>query len=197
VSRLSALTPLAHCDSVDAEAAQQTTPAPDKLAGYLASAVEHGCSHGVVELSSAGLAEGRAAGLELAVAVVTNVRRTHLERHGSAANYRAAKERIFGLLKSNGVAVLNADDAVSQSILSKQNHPVLTFGLHNQADVTASVLERSQGEQTFYLEAGNDSAPVRTRMIGDHHLYNCLAAAAVGLLYGLPLHHDCAGFGGG
>jgi UDP-N-acetylmuramoyl-L-alanyl-D-glutamate--2,6-diaminopimelate ligase len=63
----------------------------------------------------------------------------------------------------------------------------LTFGLHRQADVTAHVLERSLGEQTFYLEAGSDSVPVCTRMIGDHHLYNCLAAAAVGLLYGLPL----------
>jgi UDP-N-acetylmuramoyl-L-alanyl-D-glutamate--2,6-diaminopimelate ligase len=53
--------------------------------------------------------------------------------------------------------------------------------------VTATILERSSGEQTFYLEAGSDCVPVRTRMIGDHHLYNCLAAAAVGLLNGLSL----------
>jgi UDP-N-acetylmuramoyl-L-alanyl-D-glutamate--2,6-diaminopimelate ligase len=184
---VAALTSLAHCDSVDAVPAEQTTPGPQLLSIYLASAIEHGCSHGVVELSSAGLAEHRAAGMELAVAVLTNLRRAHTDRHHSAAAYRAAKLRIFDLLRENGVAILNADDPATQSILNKINRPALTFGLHSQADVTATVLERTASEQTFYLEAGNDSVPVCTKMIGDHHIYNCLAAAAVGLLYGLPL----------
>jgi UDP-N-acetylmuramoyl-L-alanyl-D-glutamate--2,6-diaminopimelate ligase len=184
---VAALTSLAHCDSVNAVPATQTTPPADELAAYLASAVEHRCSHAVVELSSAGLAERRAAGLELAVAVLTNLRRDHLDRHNSAANYRAAKERIFSLLRDDGVAVLNADDSVSQSILSRLDRPALTYSLHGGADVTASVLERSAGEQTFFLQAGNDSVPVRTRILGDHHIYNCMAATAVGLLYGLPL----------
>lgn len=183
---VAALTSLAHCDSVNAVPATEATPPANELARHLASAVEHGCSHGVVELSSVGLAENRAAGLELAVAVLTNLR-AQAGNFGSAANYRAITQRIFGLLRDDGVAVLNADDAASQTILSNLNRPALTFGLHSQADVTASVLERSAGEQTFFLEAGNDSVPVCTRMIGDHHIYNCLAAAAVGLLYGLPL----------
>lgn len=184
---VAALTSLAHCDSVDATVAEQTTPSPEKLAGYLEKAIEHGCSHAVVELSSAGLADRRAAGLELAFGVLTNLRTAHHDRHGSAANYRAAKERMFSLVKPGGVAVLNADDSSTQSLYHKLQHPVLTFGLHSQADVTATILERSAGEQTFYLEAGSDCVPVRTRMIGDHHLYNCLAAAAVGLLNGLSL----------
>jgi UDP-N-acetylmuramoyl-L-alanyl-D-glutamate--2,6-diaminopimelate ligase len=184
---VAALTSLAHCDSVDAHPAEQTTPSATQIAGHLSSAVEHGCSHAVVELSSAGLAERRAAGLELAVAVLTNLRRDHLDRHSSAAAYRVAKERIFSLLRDDGVAVLNADCAGSQSILRSLNRPALTFGLHSPADVTAQVLERSAGEQTFYLEAGSDSVPVRTRIIGDQHIYNCLAAATVGLLFNLPL----------
>jgi UDP-N-acetylmuramoyl-L-alanyl-D-glutamate--2,6-diaminopimelate ligase len=181
------LTTLAHCDSVKAVAAKQTTPVAEELAGYLASAVQHRCSHAVVELSSAGLAERRAAGTELAVAVLTNVRRDHIKQHGAAANYRAAKEMIFDLLRDDGVAVLNADDSVSQSILSRLNRPTLTYSLHGRADVTATVLERSSGEQTFLIEAGADAIPVRTRILGDHHVYNCLAATAVGLLYGLSL----------
>jgi UDP-N-acetylmuramoyl-L-alanyl-D-glutamate--2,6-diaminopimelate ligase len=184
---VAALTSLAHCDSVDAVPATETTPHANELAKYLASAVEHGCSHGVVELSNSGLAEQRAAGTELAVAVLTDLRHAHKEQHGSTANYRAITQRTFGLLREGGVAVLNADDPGSQSVLSNLNRPALTFGLHRQADVTAHVLERSLGEQTFYLEAGSDCVPVRTRMVGDHHLYNSLAAATVGLLYGLPL----------
>jgi UDP-N-acetylmuramoyl-L-alanyl-D-glutamate--2,6-diaminopimelate ligase len=59
--------------------------------------------------------------------------------------------------------------------------------LHADADVTAQVLERSICEQTFLLTAGNEAVPVRTRMIGDHHVSNCLAAAAVGLSLGIDL----------
>jgi UDP-N-acetylmuramoyl-L-alanyl-D-glutamate--2,6-diaminopimelate ligase len=65
--------------------------------------------------------------------------------------------------------------------------PSLTIGLENEANITATLLERHFGEQTFLLHAGNDTVPVRTRIIGDQHVYNCLTAAAVGLLYGIEL----------
>ena len=48
-------------------------------------------------------------------------------------------------------------------------------------------VEQFASEQTFLLTAGNDTVPVRTRMIGTHHIYNCLTAAAVGLTYGIDL----------
>ena len=53
--------------------------------------------------------------------------------------------------------------------------------------MTATLLERFKSEQTFLLSAGNVSVPVRTAMIGDHHIYNCLMAAAVGLAEGIDL----------
>ena len=49
------------------------------------------------------------------------------------------------------------------------------------------MVERHRSEQTFLLEAGHETVPVRTRMIGDHHVTNCLLAAAVGLIYGVDL----------
>jgi UDP-N-acetylmuramoyl-L-alanyl-D-glutamate--2,6-diaminopimelate ligase len=63
----------------------------------------------------------------------------------------------------------------------------LTYGLHAEADVSASVIERFPSEQTFLLSAGTDAAPVRTRIIGDQHISNCLAAAAAGLTFGIEL----------
>jgi UDP-N-acetylmuramoyl-L-alanyl-D-glutamate--2,6-diaminopimelate ligase len=61
------------------------------------------------------------------------------------------------------------------------------------ADLTAVVIERSAAEQTFLLSAGSEATPVRTRVIGDPHVYNCLTAAAVGLLYGLSLSEIARG----
>jgi UDP-N-acetylmuramoyl-L-alanyl-D-glutamate--2,6-diaminopimelate ligase len=48
-------------------------------------------------------------------------------------------------------------------------------------------VERHASEQTFLISAGDEAAPVRTRMIGDHHVANCLAATALGLALGLEL----------
>src|SRR5207302_11267856 len=65
--------------------------------------------------------------------------------------------------------------------------PCMTYALRAEAEITANVLERSPSEQLFLLSAGGDTFPVRTRMIGDHHVSNCLAAAAVGLSLGIEL----------
>ncbi|MCH7729575.1 MAG: UDP-N-acetylmuramoyl-L-alanyl-D-glutamate--2,6-diaminopimelate ligase, partial [Planctomycetes bacterium] len=61
------------------------------------------------------------------------------------------------------------------------------FGVHAEADVTATVIECCGSEQTFLLAAGNETVAVRTRMIGNHHVSNCLAAAAAALVLGVDL----------
>jgi len=60
-------------------------------------------------------------------------------------------------------------------------------GMRMPAELTAEVVERYAGEQTFLLTAGNETVAVQTRMFGDHHVRNCLAAAAVGVVLGLDL----------
>jgi UDP-N-acetylmuramoyl-L-alanyl-D-glutamate--2,6-diaminopimelate ligase len=184
---VAAFSSLAHCDSVKSIPSDQSTPRADLLAQLLNSALQQGCSHAVVELSSAALAEQRTAGLELSMGVLTNLRRLHLDRHNSFAAYRALKQRMFSHMKDDAPLVMNLDDTFSRSLLEKIDRPVLTVGLHSEADVTAKLLERIASEQTFLLQAGADSIAVRTRMVGDHHIYNCLNAAAIGLLAGLDL----------
>jgi UDP-N-acetylmuramoyl-L-alanyl-D-glutamate--2,6-diaminopimelate ligase len=125
--------------------------------------------------------------VEFDVAVLTNLRRDHLDYHGSIFNYRRIKSRLFEHLKPDGAVVVNADDSASRFALQRLDRPVLTVGLHTPAELTANVLERHACEQTFLLNAGDETAAIQTRMIGDHHVYNCLCAAAVGLLMGLEL----------
>jgi len=178
---------LGYSDSVDTSPAPTTTPAAPTLAQWLARMEANGCSHAVVEVSSRALAQYRTAGIEMDAAVVTNVRRDHLDYHGSILNYRNAKGRLFKQLRRGGFAVINADDPASKFYLSRLDHPVLTVGQRSGAELTATVVERHRSEQTLLLHAGSDTIPVRTRMIGDHHVSNCLQAAAVGLIYGIDL----------
>src|SRR5262245_24748883 len=178
---------IGHSDSLSQCAANNDTPTAAEFASWLARMSVANCEAAVIELSSQVLAERRATGIELDAAVLTNIKSEHLDEHNSAAAYYKIKRRIFSLLKSDGLAIVNADDHRCRNLLEKLRCPMLTFALHGEADITANVIERSASEQTFLLTAGDDVAPVRTRIIGDPHVSNCLAAAAVGLASGLEL----------
>jgi UDP-N-acetylmuramoyl-L-alanyl-D-glutamate--2,6-diaminopimelate ligase len=178
---------LGYSDGQRQEPAKRTTPAQPEMAHWLARMNTNNCEYAVIEASSKSMADRRLAGMQFDCVLLTNLRRDHLPEHNSMSNYRRLKARLFRQLKPGGCAVLNADDSCTASFCQRIQGPVLTFGMQNPADVCGELLERSPGEQTFLLTAGNDAVPVRTRMIGDHHVSNCLAAAAAALLLGFDL----------
>ena len=178
---------LGYFDGIDSEPSTLTTPPPDELAKWLARMVNNGCSHAVMEVSSHGLDQSRVAGVAFDAVCVTNVRRDHLDYHGTIHDYRLAKSKLLGHLAGEGFAVLNADDPTSAGYLHQLDGPVLTVGIRSAAEIMANMVERYVSEQTFLLMAGSEVVPVRTKMIGTHHVYNCLVAAAVGLAYGIDL----------
>jgi UDP-N-acetylmuramoyl-L-alanyl-D-glutamate--2,6-diaminopimelate ligase len=176
-----------NCDGQWSTPSQYTTPPAPELAAWLGRMEEEGCSHAVMEVSSHALSQARLEGVQLAAACVTNVRHDHLDFHNTLANYREAKAGIFKHLAADGFAVLNTDDPGAAGLVERVTGAGLTVGMRGTTDVTAMLVERTISEQTFLLSAGSETLPVRTRMIGDHHISNCLVAAAVGLVLGIEL----------
>ena len=184
---------LGYCDGRKILTDRETTPGSPELARWLAQSADNGCSHAIVEASCEGLTQHRLSGIGLDAAVLTNVRRAHVDLCGSVLNYRRIKQRLFEHLKPEGFAVINADDPASRFLLSAIQHPVITVGMNAPAEIVAEEIELNSGEQTFLLTAGNETMPVCTRIIGRQHVYNCLSAAAVGLVYGIDLATIVAG----
>jgi len=149
--------------------------------------VDHGCTHAVVEVSDRALAERWVGGVALDAVCVTNARHSQVADRRVARECRPAHSHLLEYLTAEGFAVVNADDPVSLSYLQLHDGPVLTVGIESEAEITATFVERCMSEQTILLSAGNEVMPVRTRMIGIQHAYNCLTAAAVGLAYGIDL----------
>lgn len=160
---------------------------PPVLARSLAEMVAIGATHAVVEISSRDLVQQTLAGVTLDAACITQVASHHLDLHGSLKNYRLAKRRIFEYLHPDAIAILNADDPVCVEMLCDLARPVLTFGMRDSSEISAEVVEQFVNEQAFLLSAGDDSVGVRTEIVGDHHIYNCLAAATTALAYGAEL----------
>src|SRR5439155_7140510 len=107
--------------------------------------------------------------------------------HNSPRASEKITQRFFRHLKTGGLAIVNTDDHRCRRLLAEIDGACLTYAIHSEADITARILERHPSEQTFLLCAGDETAPVRTRIIGDPHISNCLSAAATGLACGLDL----------
>lgn len=185
--RAGVLGTLGYLDGRTIEPAAHTTPPSDRLAALLARMVQNECSHAVMEVSSHALDQSRVAGAWFDAACITNVTQDHLDYHANLNAYRRAKAKLFDQLSDEAFVVLNADDPGSAGYLHQLDGPVLTVGIRNAAEITAVPVEQFPSEQTFLLCAGSETVPVRTQMIGVHHIYNCLTAAAVGLAYGIEL----------
>ncbi|HVX12648.1 MAG TPA: UDP-N-acetylmuramoyl-L-alanyl-D-glutamate--2,6-diaminopimelate ligase [Pirellulales bacterium] len=170
-----------------------TTPPANVMAQWMARMVANGCTHAVMEVSSHALAQQRLAGVDLDVACLTNVRRDHLDYHGTWGAYRDTKARLFDRLAPEGFAVVNVDDPAAESLLARVDGPVLSVGINAPAEVTAVPVEQFASEQTFLLSAGEETIAVRTPLIGAHNITNCLMAAAVGLVYSIDLPTIVAG----
>ncbi len=185
--RVGTLGTLGYTDGYDWEPAPLTTPSPPLLATWLARLEASGCSHAVMEVSSHALTQSRLAGVTLDAGVVTNVRHDHLDYHGTLENYAAAKARLFDYIRPRGLVVLNADDPITWTLAPRLTGPMLSVGLLSDAELTATVIDRCRSEQTFLLTAGRDTTPVRTTLLGDHNIVNCLQAVAIGLAHGIDL----------
>jgi UDP-N-acetylmuramoyl-L-alanyl-D-glutamate--2,6-diaminopimelate ligase len=174
-------------DGCDDEPSTDDVLSPPHLARSLAQMSAAGASHAMVEVSSRELSQGLLAGVTLDAACITQIRQGSLDWHSSPENYRRAERRILDHTSPESVAILNADDPGSMRVLAELNQPVLTFGMKQPAEISADIIEQHINEQTFILTAGDDSAAVRSEIIGDHHVANCLAAAAAGLAYGIDV----------
>lgn len=133
------------------------------------------------------------------VALVNNAGAAHLQGLGSVEAVARAKGEIFSGLNTDGVAVINADDAFAPLWRELAvPHKVLTFGLEQATDISADYVLNADGIE-FALRTPEGGASVRLSVPGLHNLRNALAASAAALAMHVPLETIVAGlqaFGG-
>ncbi len=170
-----------------------TTPEAPDVQRYLAEMVEAGLTHAVLEATSEGLAQHRVTACDFDVAVLTNITHEHLNFHGTWENYRAAKARLFEMLKASAdkglpkTAVLNAEDPSFDYFRRIPADRYLSYALGRPADLTAEDLRFEPDRTRFRLRTPVGAIPLETALVGEYNVANILAAAGVGIALGLPL----------
>ncbi len=170
-----------------------TTPGADELQRLLAGFVAAGMRHAVMEASSHALDQRRLDGSRVAVAVLTNLGRDHLDYHGGVAEYAASKARLFDFPELSA-AVLNLDDPFGRRLadglparVRALGYSLAPSGLGDSAGLCAVRCVADAAGVTLDLGGAHAGAQLRAPLLGDFNAANLLAAATALLALGWPL----------
>lgn len=183
----------------DIIAASHTTPGAVELQRLFERMVREGLDGIAMEVSSHALALDRTAGIEFDVAVFTNLTQDHLDFHGTMDEYFRAKLRLFSDLGLEGRktgakrAIVNADDPRGEAVRAVCSVPVWTYGIRNEADIRAEAVQLTSRGTAFHLRTPLGSILVESSLVGEHNVYNILAAIGVALHEGISLDQVTAG----
>ncbi|WP_273077878.1 UDP-N-acetylmuramoyl-L-alanyl-D-glutamate--2,6-diaminopimelate ligase [Selenomonas felix] len=164
-----------------------TTPDIIVLQQMLAEMRTRGMDTVVMEVSSHALALGRVAGIEFDTAVFTNLTQDHLDFHKTMENYARAKAHLFELVSAPGAkegktAVLNADDAASETMRAYTRCPIITYGVDHPADLTAQDVQLAcDGMELTLMHGGKRLFHLHTGITGLFNVHNVLAAVGASL----------------
>ncbi len=170
-----------------------TTPLAPTVFTLLRELVVTGVQVLAMEISSHALKLDRVFGLDVDVAVFTNLSRDHLDFHGDMADYQAAKLSLFTGLKAAATAVVNGDDAFGQEILRRATAPVLSYGFAETVELQAVAVDYSLQGARLKIRYGSQTIQLDSALVGQFNVYNLLAALGACLALGVPLAELAAG----
>lgn len=146
---------------------------------FLRQAVNAGCTHAVIEITSEGSKMFRHKFIYLDAFVYTNLAPEHIESHGSFQKYKEAKLAIADNLgkggKKNTILVVNRDDEEYEDFLDKPADNKLTYSLSD-----TSPLDLSNGISMRF-----NRTTLYSNLEGRFNAYNILAAATLAEAMGI------------
>ena len=136
------------------------------------NAYDKGYKYLVMEVSSQGLAYQRLEGIKFDYAIFTNLTEDHLDYHKTMENYCLAKQKLFKMLKPNGVGIVNSDDDYSNYF--KIGH-YLTYGF-NDSNYQVTNYKLSNESTNFNI---NNLFNIHSPLIGKYNIYNVLCVVII------------------
>ena len=119
-------------------------------------------------------------GIELKVGLA------HAGEFGGIEETENIKAELVEELASTGVALLNHDDERVMNMATRTKAKALTFGLGQDSDYSASdVAINLSGTSFEYSTPDGNKSKVNLHILGEHHVYNALAALATGEILGV------------
>ncbi|MDR1173757.1 MAG: UDP-N-acetylmuramoyl-L-alanyl-D-glutamate--2,6-diaminopimelate ligase, partial [Puniceicoccales bacterium] len=167
-----------------------TTPEAIVLFRMLAEAVQNGCQNLALEISSHALELKRAYGLEVNVAIFTNLTPDHLDFHGNLDDYFLAKKKLFYGINGHKPkhSIVNIDDTYGRQLfhfLKNDGETPISFGFSKDADFKICNVKKNDIDGTiFTIATPKRPYEFKSPLFGHYNLLNIAASfAASTMLY--------------
>ena len=122
------------------------------------------------------------------VVVVTKIAYAHCEFLGDLNEILQEKGKLIEQLPEKGVAILNWDDQYSKKLAEKCKGTIIYYGTDpKNCTIWADNIKIEDFRTTFELNLGVERVKVNYQLLGLHQVYPALAAAALGVLFDIPL----------
>lgn len=166
-------------DEIHEQVEHMTTVDSGLLNQRIKKIADAGADYLVLELTSHALAQHRAVGVPIDIAVVTNVTHEHLDYHKTFERYRDAKRKLFKIAR---YGVINADDPTAEYFEGDIDDYV-TYGVE-YGDMKAENIKLSPYSVSYTIPSLK-KLKIETQIGGSFNVYNSLACVAVGKRLGL------------
>lgn len=161
---------------------KMTMPGRFFVQKFLREAVDAGCTHAVVEMTSEGAKQFRHKFIDMDALVFTNLTPEHIESHGSFEKYKAAKLELAKAVarspKRPRYLVANTDNEHGADFLDFPVEHSLSYSL---GDLSLYTLQKTS------LTLIIDGATIRVPLVGLFNVYNVLAAITITRALGVSL----------
>lgn len=166
-------------DEIHEQVEHMTTVDSGLLNQRIKKIADAGADYLVLELTSHALAQHRAVGVPIDIAVMTNVTHEHLDYHKTFERYRDAKRKLFKMAR---YGVINADDP-SAEYFEGDIDDYITYGIE-YGDMKAENIKLSPYGVSYRIPKFK-KLEIETQIGGSFNVYNSLACVAVGKRLGL------------
>jgi UDP-N-acetylmuramate--alanine ligase len=152
---------------------------------------------GEIFVSEADESDGSFLNLKPDVAVVTNIGREHLQFYGTFENCISSFEKFVAEVPFYGCAIASSDNDYTRDLASRTTSRVITFGLHENANVRATNITHGSEGSVYDVEvkipwlASFAKKAVRLPLLGVHNVHNSLAGFALLTFLGQEFEASC------
>lgn len=118
-------------------------------------------------------------------AVMTNIGVTHIENLHTKESIFKEKFKITDSLRPSDYLFINGDDEILSKTQNSYGFNVGSFGIKNNCNFTAKNIFYENETTTFEVLFNKNCQKFEIPTLGEHHVYNALAAIAIGLSMGM------------
>ncbi len=122
------------------------------------------------------------------IAVISNIGLSHVENLGSQEGILQAKMEITTNFTKSDVLIVNGDDKFLKTLKEKNLHYKLkTFGFGKDNSIYCEGYEMFEDSTVFSCTTEGETYSITIPTVGEHNIYNAMAAILVGRTLNIPI----------